>query len=510
MTKVNPHIFRAYDIRGKAIADDPAKVDLSPDSVYAIMRGIATYMRRKLGVPHDMMLHVVIGRDGRLTSPALLEVAVEALRDTHCKVADIGLATSPMVYYAVCTHGFDVGLVITASHNHKDDNGIKIVEKNAHSVCGPELQDILKLVQEGDFDFFLEEKYAWTDGKSGAYYEMPTVFEEYMKEVKLKLPLFKNKEGDALRVGKGESAHLALRVAVDTGNGVVGKFIGPLLKNMGCEVVELYTELDGNYPNHEANPEYEENLRDLMKTVVEKKCDIGFGFDGDGDRVGVIDEKGKHYNADEIIILLARDMLKRHPGAPIVFDVKCSLMLEKEIKKAGGLPIVERTGHSFIENRMHRENAILAGEVSGHIFIAEDYYGFDDAMFAAAKIVKILSDRRAEGAPSPVPFSYLLADLPETFTTSEIKVPCPDDKKFDIVNSVTKYFQKTHRCLTLDGAKIHFNETDWGLVRPSNTSAYLTLRFEASSKDALKRIQREIAAHLKIYPELDTSWTNFI
>ena len=461
---------------------DPDKVDLSPESVYLITRGIATYMRRKLNLPHDDMMHVVVGRDCRLTGPELLDAMIKALKDTNCKVANMDLSTSPLVYYSVCKYGFDVGLSLTASHNHKNDNGIKIVEEGAHSVCGPELQEILKLVQEEDFEEFHQN--------NGESYPLDNFFEDYTEDLMQKLPLPKLDH--------------PLKVAVDPGNGVVGMFIGQLLKKAGCEVVELYCELDGNYPNHEANPEYAENLTELSQTVVEENCDIGFGFDGDGDRIGVIDEKGNHYASDQILILLARDLLDRKPGAKIVFDVKCSLLLEKEIKQAGGIPIMEKTGHSFIENRMHAEAAPLAGEVSGHIFIGEDYYGFDDALFAALKIIKILAQVRTKNPNTT--FSSLLADLPQTFTTPEIKVPCPDSKKFEIVKNVKSHFEKTHNCITIDGVKIYFSDVTWGLVRSSNTSPYLTLRFEADSEEELKKIQILVGEHLAKYPELDLAW----
>ncbi|MBT6069057.1 phosphomannomutase/phosphoglucomutase [Candidatus Peregrinibacteria bacterium] len=482
MTKINPHIFRAYDIRGKAISDDgtsdPDIVDLSKESVYLITRGIATYIRRKRNIPHDQTLHVVVGRDCRLTGAELLDSMIKALKDTNCRVANIDLATSPLVYYSSCKYGFDLGLVLTASHNHKNDNGIKIVEQDAHSVCGPELQGILKIVQEEDFEVFHED--------IGESYIFEEVFDDYTAEILEKLPL-----------GNLEKP---LKIAVDTGNGVAGMFIGRLLRGLGCEVIELYGELDGNYPNHEANPEYSENLKDLMKTVQEENCDIGFGFDGDGDRIGVINEKGEHYAADQIVILLARDILSRMPGAKIVFDVKCSLLLEAEIKRLGGIPLVEKTGHSFIESRMRKESSPLAGEVSGHIFIGEDYYGFDDAMFVCAKIIKVLASARQKNPK--IKFSNLLSDLPKTYTTPELKVPCPDNEKFEIVERVTEYFKGKYPCVTIDGVKVFFSETEWGIVRCSNTSACLTLRFEADSEEGLKRIYELVENHLKEYPSV--------
>ena len=237
-----------------------------------------------------------------------------------------------------------------------------------------------------------------------------------------------------------------------------------------------------------------------MKTVQEENCDIGFGFDGDGDRIGVINEKGEHYAADQIVILLARDILSRMPGAKIVFDVKCSLLLEAEIKRLGGIPLVEKTGHSFIESRMRKESSPLAGEVSGHIFIGEDYYGFDDAMFVCAKIIKVLASARQKNPE--IKFSNLLSDLPKTYTTPELKVPCPDNEKFEIVERVTEYFKGKYPCVTIDGVKVFFSETEWGIVRCSNTSACLTLRFEADSEEGLTRIYELVENHLKEYPSV--------
>lgn len=477
MVFINPRIFRAYDIRGKAIAGNLDSVDLSPESVYLITKGIVCYMRSKLHLNVDKALKVVIGMDCRLTSESLRAAALSALTEMNCETVSMGLATSPLVYYATCRGDFDLGLVITASHNHKDDNGIKIVGKNAHSICGDEIQEILKIVLSGDFGVYHCE---------GSVKEID-FFDDYCDYV---ISLV------------GTANFKGLRVAVDTGNGVVGKFIGPLLRKAGCEVVELYTELDGNYPNHEANPEYEENLVDLERVVVEQGCAVGFGFDGDGDRVGVINEKGKMHSADEIIILLARDVLKRKKGAKIVFDVKCSAVLENEIIKNGGIPLVERTGHSFIEERMRAEGAELAGEVSGHIFIADGYFGYDDAMFACLKILKIFASSGANA------FSDLLSDLPKIYATPEIKVPCFEEKKQEVMREVINYFTANYKTSTIDGVKIYFTDTEWGLIRPSNTSAYLTLRFEAADEKALIEYQVLVANYLKKFESLDVSFAN--
>lgn len=293
-----------------------------------------------------------------------------------------------------------------------------------------------------------------------------------------------------------------LKIVVDAGNGTAGKFAPQVLRAIGCEVTELYCDLDGNYPNHEANPEEEKNMLDLGATVVKTNADLGLGFDGDGDRVGVVDENGKHYSADYLLILLARELLINKPQSQIVFDVKVSQILIDEINKLEGIPVMSKTGHSFIEARMHELNAPLGGEISGHMFFGKDhydYYGFDDALFAACKIVEILSN-------SAQKFSEQFAGLPTMSTTPEFKAFCPDDKKFAIVEALTKHFTREHSCITIDGVRVNFGEKAWGAVRCSNTSPNLTLRFEAQGKEKLQAIQKIMVDQLKKYPEVNTSW----
>lgn len=456
--EINPLIFRAYDIRGIA------HKDLTPETANLIGKGAGTYLQKISGK------NIVVGRDNRLHSPDLQKAFIDGLLSTGCNVTNIGEVTSPMMYYSVCKYEFDGGVTITASHNPKEYNGVKIVSKNAHSVCGDELQKILQLIQNNDF--LLGE---------GNYVEKD-VFEDYQHDIASKVKLAK-----------------PLKIVIDAGNGVAGKFAPSLFRTLGCEVTELYCELDGNFPNHEANPEEYENMKDLIAKVGEVSADIGLGFDGDGDRVGVVDENGHHYSADYLILLLARDLLTRHSGAKIVFDVKVTQTLIDDIKQHGGEPVMSKTGHSFIETRMKEIGALLAGEVSGHLFFAENYYGFDDAFLGAAKLLEILSK-------SGKSFSRLFDDVPSTYATPEFKAHTPDDKKFEIVDALVKHFTANYDCITLDGVRVNFTPNAWGAVRCSNTSPNLTLRFEADSQEKLDEIQKIMVDELKKYPEVSLDW----
>jgi len=445
--------------------------DLTAETIKLIGKGTGTYMKRKYGTKN-----MLIGRDNRLHGEELQKAFIEGIRETGIDVTDTGLITSPLLYYAVCKFGADSGVNITASHNPKEYNGVKIVGRSAHSVCGDELQEILKLIQNNDFET-----------EEGRLEIKEDIFETYKKDITARIKPAK-----------------PLKVVIDAGNGTAGKFAPDLLRALGCQVTELYCDLDGNYPNHEANPEEESNMRDLGKLVIQEKADLGIGFDGDGDRVGIVDENGKHYSADFLILLLARELLSQKTGSQIVFDVKVSRILIDEIKKLGGIPIMSKTGHSFIEARMHELGAPLAGEISGHLFFGKDhydYYGFDDAFFGACKILEILSK-------SDKKFSQQFETLPKMFTTPEYKTSCPDDKKFQIVKELTKHFTRQYDCITIDGVRVNFDETSWGAVRCSNTSPNLTLRFEAQTKEKLKEIKKIMADEMKKYPQVSLDWYN--
>ena len=341
----------------------------------------------------------------------------------------------------------------------------------AHAVCGDELQVVFNIAQER----------AFKDGK-GTLTTRDDILDLYIEEMKEKIEIKK-----------------PLKVIIDAGNGVTGESAPALLRAFGCEVTELYCELDGNFPNHEANPEDEENLTDMIEMMKTGEYDIGIGFDGDGDRIGIVDEKGNHYAADLHLLLLAKDLLSREPGASIVFDVKASQIVPELIKKHGGIPIMAKTGHSFIEKTMHEKGALLAGEVSGHLFFAENYYGFDDAFMGALKTLAILSQDNTK-------LSEHFKDLPKTHATPEIKVPCPDQFKFDIVNTIRDHFTQSYDCITIDGVRILFDIDTWGIIRCSNTTPNITMRFEALTPEKLKEVIHIVAAELKKHPEVDMSW----
>lgn len=462
------NIFRAYDIRG--IAHNPVTTtpDLTPETIRKIGQGSGVYFQQHFGK------NIAVAYDCRISNPELADAFIDGLRSTGCHVTVIGMVFTPLLYFTVCKFGFDGGASITASHNPKEYNGVKLVGKNAHSICGDELQEILKIIQAGP----IAEKPAAEFGKLEKLDAFPAYMENLLSIAKLQRPL---------------------KVVVDSGNGATGPFVKKFFEALGCTVTSLFTDPDGNFPNHEANPEELKNMQSLIAAVKEQKADLGIGFDGDGDRVGIVDETGKHYAADLLLLLVARDLLKRMPGAKIVFDVKVSQVLIDDIKKHGGTPVMAKTGHSFIEKEMVDLGAPLGGEISGHLFFGENYYGFDDAFLGAARLLQILSESNES-------FSQLFKDVPVTASTPELKSPCPDDKKFAIVQQITENLSKKYDCITLDGVRANFDQNSWGAVRCSNTSPNLTLRFEAPNESRLKEIVNIMLEELKKYPEIDLWW----
>lgn len=452
--QVNHNIFRAYDIRGIA------GTDLTPEIIYEIGRSFGTLMQEKSGGK------IVCGRDNRVSGEELQQAYMAGLLAVGCSVTNIGLASSPMVYFASCKYDFDGGTNITASHNPKEYNGCKLVAKGAHSICGEEIQKLVRMIENEEMK----------EGKGN--FSEKNIFPDYVSAVRERIKLSKR-----------------YKIVIDAGNGVTGKFAPTLFRELGCDVIELFCELDGNFPNHEANPESEKNMEDLKKMVVKEKADLGIAFDGDGDRCGIIDEKGGFHQADFLLIPLSRDLLKRYPKAKVIFDVKSSKVVEDDIRAHGGIPIRYKTGHSFIEEKMRQEGAMLAGETSGHFFFAENFYGFDDGMFAGAKFLEVM-DRAGH------PFSKFFDGLPDVITTPEIRIPCSDDAKFHVVEDVKNFFVKRYPTITIDGVWIDFGEGAWGACRASNTSPFLTLRFEAKTQQKLDLSKKIIMDKLREYPEV--------
>ncbi|MFA6457851.1 MAG: phosphomannomutase/phosphoglucomutase [Patescibacteria group bacterium] len=459
------HVFRAYDVRGIALGDLP---EITPE----FARRIGHAFVRELKIPNPKL---AVGRDNRLTGDELNSALVAGLVEAGAEVLDIGHATSPYLYFVVCDQKLDGGIVLTASHNPKEYNGFKLIAREAIPLTSDEIQNIGARVCSTE-DFAIR-----ADGKV----EKADYQQAYFAKLKSLAPLSRK-----------------LKVVLDCGNGTAGYFAPEFFRALGCEVVELFCEPDGNFPHHMPNPEDTESLKDLQKKVVETSADLGLAFDGDGDRLGVVDERGTIIPADRILILLARDLLARNSGAEIIFDVKCTYVLEDEIKKLGGVALRWKTGHSFIKRKMRDDGALLAGEVSGHIFFAENYFGVDDGLLAAAKVTSIVAN-------SGHTISALLADVPQTHTTPEIKLPIADSEKFVTMQKIVADFSaEFENADTLDGVRVSFADGAWGLVRASNTSPVLTSRFEADSAVRLAEVKDIFRERLAKYSALDATPLN--
>ena len=435
---INPQIFREYDIRG--IVDK----DLTPESVTSIGKAIGTYISRGNGK------NMVLGRDVRSSSIEFCNILSKALNSTGCNVIDIGMVPTPVLYFALHHFNADGGVMITGSHNPPEFNGFKI-SQGLHSLYGEKVQELKGLIEVNDFEV-----------GTGTTKQQP-VLAEYMEKICSILEIPRK-----------------IKVVVDGGNGCFG-IVGPdLLKKLGQTPIELFSEPDGTFPNHHPDPTVSENLTDLIEKVRLENAELGIGFDGDADRIGVVDEKGNILWGDQLLTIFARDILSRNPGATIVGEVKCSQNLYKDIKKHGGVPVMAAAGHSLIKNKMRETGAFLAGEMSGHICFADNYYGFDDAIFAACRVLQIV-------AQSNKKVSEMLADLPETAYTPEIRIDCPDDQKFKIVRELTEIFREKYEVIDIDGVRVNFDD-GWALIRASNTQPILVLRLEAVTKERLKEL----------------------
>jgi len=449
---LNPHVFRAYDVRGLVGSD------INPDVFRQVGRAYATMIRRNGG------RRIAVGQDNRLSSNELKGGFVEGVRAAGVDVVDIGLSTTPLLYFATAHWKLDGGANITGSHNPIEYNGVKMVHPAAAPLSEEEIQTLRTTIERGDFE----------TGNGGLHDRSPR--DDYFDTI-----------AGIVRPPR------RLKVVVDAGNGVAGLYGPELLRRIGCDVVELFCESDGRFPNHLPDPEDERNVADLKIKVLEVGADIGIAYDGDADRVGVVDERGQRHEADLILILLARDLLTRHPGAKIVFDVKSSQALVDDIRQHGGVPIMWKTGHSHLKRKMRDDHILLGGEVSGHMFFAENYYGVDDGILASCKIIE-LTARATE------PLSRLFSSILHLRATPELKAPCPDGEKFRVVEAVTRELKQRYETIDTDGARVIFPGRGWGLVRASNTNPYLTLRFEARTDREIEEMKREIYAVLRHYP----------
>jgi phosphomannomutase/phosphoglucomutase len=439
---INPSIFREYDIRGIVGRD------LDEDVVRTLGRAIGTYF---LGRGKR---EVALGRDCRLSSPSFAEALAAGLLSTGCNVTDLGIVPTPLLYFSIFFKKLEAGVMITGSHNPPEHNGFKMMA-GEETLSGSDIQTILGIIVEG--------KYAAGAGFRKPYSLVPEYRDYILGNVKLARKL---------------------KVVVDAGNGTGGVVAVPLFRDLGCDVVELYCDMDGRFPNHHADPTLPEAMKDLAAKVLETGADLGIGYDGDADRIGVIDDKGKIIWGDQLMVVFARDLLPSHPGAAVISEVKASKVLYDEIARLGGKPVMWKAGHSLIKKKIREEKALFAGEMSGHIFFVDRWFGFDDAIYASARLLEILSK-------TPRKLSEILSDLPKTFTTPEIRVYASDEVKFRIVDEVRKELAKTHPVIDIDGVRALFPK-GWGLVRPSNTQALLVLRFEGETEADLEAIQKEV------------------
>ena len=439
---MNQNIFREYDIRG--IVGE----HLTDEAVTLLAKAIGTFFHQ------NGAKRIAIGYDARKSSPIFCDLLTRGFSETGCDVVLIGMVPTPVLYHAVFTKNVDGGVMITGSHNPPDHNGFKICLGKG-TLFGSQIQEIKDIAIAGEF--------AYGDGRV----ETIAVLDEYCDDIVSRISLGPRK----------------LKAVVDAGNGMGGVTGSPVYRRLGIEMTELFIEPDSSFPNHHPDPTVAENLDDTIAAVRSTGADIGIAFDGDGDRIGVVDENGRIIWGDELMVLLSRSVLAENPGATIIAEVKCSQTLYDDIAKNGGNGIMWKAGHSIIKAKMKETGAALAGEMSGHIFFADKFYGFDDATYAGARVLEILSHTNKT-------LSELLTDLPKTYSTPELRVDCSDETKFDVVAKIAEHFKSSHKVITIDGARILFDD-GWGLVRASNTQAILVLRFEANSEQRLDTI-REI------------------
>ena len=446
---MNPHVFRQYDIRGHA------ERDFDDGFVRALGLSLGTFYSKR------GLRRVAVGRDCRLSSPRLHAALCEGLLETGLHLVDIGVGPTPLLYFAVHHLDLDGGVQITGSHNPPDENGFKMMVGKG-SLYGDDIVELRTVM----------ENQAFHRASGGALETVDST------------PAYVSKAVADIQLSRRD-----IRFAIDAGNGAGGPLALETMKALGLNPVAMLCEMDGTFPVHHADPTEPETLEMLKERVLGDGLELGFAYDGDADRVGVIDARGEVIWGDKLMIILSRALLAQHPGATIIGEVKCSQTMYDDIEAHGGRGILWKTGHSLIKTKMKEERALLAGEMSGHIFFADRYYGFDDAIYATLRILEIISR-------SDVPLHEMLSDVPETFATPEIRVDCDDARKFDLVQKMVDHYRPTHDLVDIDGARIQF-EGGWALVRASNTQPVLVLRFEADSEQQLGAIRGEVESVLE-------------
>ncbi len=439
---LKPTIFREYDIRG--IAD----VDLLDADVEELGRAIGTYIGRKSGKK------INVGRDCRLSSPRLGDAISRGLAASGCSVTDLGTVPTPVLYHSAVNLKADGAVMITGSHNPSEYNGFKMV-CGSGTLHGENIQDLRRLIESGDL------------ASGSGSVEAHDAITPYVDDI----------------AGRAKW-NRRIKVVLDGGNGTVGPTMHRILERINVDAEELFFEMDGNFPNHHPDPTVEKNLTYLVDAVKRQGAELGIAFDGDSDRIGAVDEKGNVVWGDYLLLIFAREILTRKPGATFIGEVKCSQVMYDELRRLGGNPIMYRTGHSLIKAKMKEEKAELAGEMSGHMFFADRYYGYDDALYAACRLMEIVAN-------SGKPLSAQLEGLPRMVSTPEIRVDCADEVKFDVVAAVAERFRKTHKVIDIDGVRVLF-PNGWGLLRASNTQPVLVLRFEAGTEADLAEYQKVV------------------
>ncbi|MEC9488058.1 MAG: phosphomannomutase/phosphoglucomutase [Halanaerobium sp.] len=478
---INPSIFRKYDIRG--IANE----DLQPDFVklfgYVTGRYFQEHGEEK----------VLLGRDNRESSDRIRDNLLEGLLAAGCHIVDIGTVTTPIFYYSRVAYDLNAGLMVTASHNPGEYNGFKVALGHA-TIFGDDILDLLARMEQArarlggiDVDSFLERQAA------GLADNLKDLAADRVASLNPAERYFQMME-DKIELGPKE-----LKVVVDCGNGTASLFAEELFTRLGCEVVPLYCESNPEFPNHHPDPVKTENLLDLRDMVLAEGADLGVGFDGDGDRIGVVDDQGNIIWGDTLMILFWREILPKYPGTTAIIEVKCSEAVVREVERLGGKAIFYKTGHSFIKAKMKELAAVFTGEMSGHMFFADEYYGYDDAFYAAARLLRVLSN-------SEESLSGLLADIPVYYSTAEKYIKCSEEAKFRVVENLKEDFVDKYEVIDVDGVRVLFPD-GWGLARCSNTQPAIVGRCEANSKEALVEICQIMREALLKYPEVeDFQW----